>query len=238
MATLSFFAGEGSSISNLSGSGLGFYGASFGDSVAVGSYQTTTFVTNSDGTSQGVASDNVKFLDDGSGVIASATAGTGLKFIPNVNASVNVRFTHASVVKIQNARLRIFDRTNSDFSASGVTTKVAELIHTSDLLTVQGSGDEFWWGSQLHDGTDVQTGPFQGSPNPDVRLPTSSYTVGGSGILVPLSDSPGASGNLAGNGTGSTQTATQHDWYVAMSASPDSIGSKEKYGLYVSLEYL
>ena len=238
MATLSFFAGEGSTVSNLSGSGLGFYGNSFGDSVAVGAYQATTFITNADGTSQGSAGDNVKYQNDASGIISSALNGTGLKFIPNQKASVNVRFTQATVVKTQNARLRIFDRTNADYSASGVTTKVAELIHTSTLLTVEGSGDEFWWGSQLHDGTDSQTGPFQGSPNPDVRLPAASYTVGGSGVIVPLSDSPGASGDLAGNGAGSTKAATQHDWYVAISASPDSIGSKEKYGLYVSLEYL
>ena len=237
MATLSFFAGEGSNISNLSGSGLGFYGSTFGNSVSVGSYQDTTFVTNGDGSAQGVSADNVKFLDDASGIISSALAGTGLKFIPNVKASLNVRFTNSTAVKTQNARLRIFDRVSSDFSASGVTTKLAELIHTSDLLTVEGSGDEFWWGSQLHDGTDVQ-GSFQGSPNPDIRLPINSYTVGGSGIVVPLSDSPGASGNSSNNGTGSTVTSTQHDWYVAISASPDSIGEKTRYGLYISLEYL
>ena len=86
MATLSFFAGEGSNISNLSGSGLGFYGSTFGNSVSVGSYQDTTFVTNGDGSAQGVSADNVKFLDDASGIISSALAGTGLIFIRNVKA--------------------------------------------------------------------------------------------------------------------------------------------------------
>jgi len=237
MATLSFFAGEGSNISNLSGSGLGFYGSTFGNSVAVGAYQDTTFITNGDGTSQGPSADNVKYLSDVSGIISSALAGTGLKYVPNVNATLNVRFTNDTAVKTQNARLRIFDRVSSDFPASGVTTKVAELIHTSDLLTVEGSGDEYWWGSQLHDGTDAQ-GSFAGSPNQDERLATNSYTVGGTGIVVPMSDSPGASGNYSNTGTGSTHTSTQHDWYIAISASPDSIGSKDKYGLYVSLEYL
>ena len=63
-------------------------------------------------------------------------------------------------------------------------------------------------------------------------------TVGGSGIVVPLAQSPGPSGHYAGNGTGNTGQYTQHDWYLAITASPDSIGSKTQYGLYVELEYL
>lgn len=236
MATLGFYAGN-TTISNLSGSGLGFYGSSFGGSVSVGSFQQTTFITNADGTTQGASANNVKFLNDGSGVIPTALDGTGLKYIPNSSATLNVRFTHGTAVKTQNARVRVFDRTAADNPASGVTTRIAELIHTSELLTVQGSGDDFWWGSSSHDGTDAQ-GSFQGSPNPDVRLPAGSYTVGGSGIIVPISDSPGASGDYANGGTGSAQTSTQHDWYLAISASPDSIGSKTQYGLYVTLEYL
>ena len=236
MATLGFYAGN-TSISNLSGSGLGFYGSSFGTSVAVGSFQDTTFITSADGTTQGTAASNVKYLNDGSGIISTATAGTGLKFIPNDKATLNIRFTHATAVKTQNASVRIFDRNSADNPASGVTTRVADLIHTSSLLTVPGSGDEYWWGSASNDGTDAR-GTFQGSPNPDQRLAAGSYTVGGSGIIVPISDSPGASGNYAHNGTGSEHTATQHDWYLAISASPDSIGSKTQYGLYVTLEYL
>ena len=230
MATLGFYAGN-TTINNLAGSGIGFYGSSFGGSVAVGSFQETTFIT------KGASASNVKYLNDGSGVIPTALAGTGLKFIPNSSATLNVRFTHATAVKTQNARVRVFDRAAADNPASGVTTRIAELIHTSELLTVQGSGDDFWWGSASHVGTDAQ-GSFQGSPNPDVRLPAGSYTVGGSGILVPISDSPGASGDYANGGTGSTKTSTQHDWYLAISASPDSIGSKTQYGLYVTLEYL
>ena len=30
----------------------------------------------------------------------------------------------------------------------------------------------------------------------------------------------------------------QHDWYVALSAEPESIGSKQDYALYFTLEYL
>jgi hypothetical protein len=37
---------------------------------------------------------------------------------------------------------------------------------------------------------------------------------------------------------GGTGLHTHHTWCVAISASPLSIGSKEQFGLYVSLEYL
>ena len=36
---------------------------------------------------------------------------------------------------------------------------------------------------------------------------------------------------------GGTGVDTHHTWSVALSASPLSSGSKEEYGLYVSLEY-
>ena len=37
---------------------------------------------------------------------------------------------------------------------------------------------------------------------------------------------------------GTAHDSTRHDWYDALSASPDSIGSKTNYGLYFTLEYL
>ena len=64
---------------------------------------------------------------------------------------------------------------------------------------------------------------------------TSWVTPVGSAVIMDLVSSPGTSG-LRPNGASTTDT--QHDWYVALSASPDSIGSKTLYGLYVELEYL
>jgi hypothetical protein len=52
-----------------------------------------------------------------------------------------------------------------------------------------------------------------------------------------LSPSPGPTGIFVGAGN-STYSSTVHDWFVGISASPNSIGSKTEYGLYVSLEYL
>ena len=58
MASIYFFSGT-NQVRNLSGSGLGFYGGGFGYSVAVGSYQDTTFITSSVGTTQGPQCNNV-----------------------------------------------------------------------------------------------------------------------------------------------------------------------------------
>ena len=206
MALISFLAGENFGINDLSGSGLGFYGDNgFGASVEVGSYQGHTFITNSTGTAQGPEADNVKWSHPGSGIIGQTGLGLPLRSIPNYQATLNIRFTHGSVVKTQNAQVRIYDRTNINNPASGITTKTAQIIHPSTTQGLTGSGDTIW------------------------------NTPAGSGIIQVLANSPGTSG-LSPNGPNTTDV--QHDWYLAISASPDSIGSKTQYGLFASLEYL
>ena len=204
MAQIDFYAAS----FNLNGSGLGFYGAGFGLSVNVGAYQNTTFITNGNGTAQGQQVNNIQFQNTASGIINSATSGVWLTQIPNSLATLNVRFTNGSSVKAQNVNCYIYDRTSINNPASGVTTKVAELIHIDSVQNNNGSGDTTW------------------------------LTPAGSAVVVSLAPSPGISGIFAGNGSNSTRSDTQHDWYLAISASPDSIGSKTLYGLWVSLEYL
>jgi len=66
-AAITFYAGSGNAeLNDLStpGSGLGFYGASFGTSVQVGQYQETTFITNSNGSVNGGNNNNNKYLDN------------------------------------------------------------------------------------------------------------------------------------------------------------------------------
>ena len=236
MASIDFYAGT-TAINNISGSGLGFFGGSFGQSVELNKWQGTTFITNGNGTTQGGAVNNVKYSTDTLAFAPSVVPATGLKYIPNQKATLNVRFTNATAVKTQNVRMRIFDRVNKAHPASGVTTRAFELLHPQSSYGIEGSGDSIWWGSSSHTGADAQ-GTQQGSPNPSTRLPVGTNTVGGSGIIVPLAKSPGPSGFYAGNGSANVGQYKQHDWYVGISASPDSIGSKTQYGLYVSLEYL
>ena len=236
MASIDFYAGS-TAINNISGSGLGFFGGSFGQSVELNQFQDSTFITNAGGTTQGGAANNIKYSTDTLAFAPGVVPATGLKYVPNEKATVNIRFTNASVVKTQNVKMRIFDRVNKAHPASGVTTRAFELLHVQDSYGIEGSGDSIWWGSASHTGSDAQ-GTFQGSPCPSVRLPAGTNTVGGSGVFVPLAQSPGPSGFYAGDGSDSTAQWHQHDWYVGISASPDSIGSKTQYGLYVSLEYL
>jgi hypothetical protein len=211
MALIQFIAqGPGSVISNLSGSGLGFYGSDgFGASVGVGNWQGTTFVTDSTGTVQGPQCHNIQYINSASGLIDSATSGVKLTQIPNYECPLNIRFTNATPVNVQNAKVMIFDRTNINNAASGVETAVAEVVHPDTVQNNNGSGDDNW---QVF-----------------------NYQTPGSS--TPLSASPGTSGQYGGT-QNATHSDTEHDWYLALSASPDSIGAKNLYGLYCYLEYL
>ncbi len=208
-ALISFFA-DSFGVTNLNGSGLGFYGAGFGQSVNVSEYQTTTFITDSAGTSQGPQVNNVKYMTGfggKSGLIGSATSGVLLTQIPNYLATLNVRFTYDSAVKTQNVKMRIYDRVSIDNEPSGVVSQVAELIHLDTVQNNNGSGDTVW------------------------------QAVAGSGVILSLAPSPGMSGIFAGNGSNSTYSENRHDWFVAISQSPSTIGSKLS-AAYISLEYL
>jgi hypothetical protein len=205
MATISFYADDLSI--NLNGSGLGFFGAGgFGQSVEVGAWQGTTFITNGNGTINGGGVENTKYPGHPDSGINS-TLGTNpvvLRAIPNRLATLNIRFEHTSAVKLQNTKLRIFDRSNINNGASGVTTKVAQIIHPYDTGT-NGSGDLQW------------------------------ATPVGSTVPLSLQGSPGSSGWKL---TSAVWTDTRHDYFVVISASPNSIGAKTLYGLYVETEYL
>ena len=223
MASISFLAGS-TAINNLSGSGLGFFGGSFGQSVQINNFQDTTFITDGNGTNNGGAGNNVKYSTDTKAFAAGVVPATGLLYIPNEKATLNIRFSNDSAVRTQNCKLRIFDRVNKDHPASGVITRVCELLHPSNSYSIEGSGDSTWFGSSTHTGSDAQ-GTYNASANPSSRLPAGTNTVGGSGVFVPLAQSPGPSGLYAGNGSANTGQYYQHDWYVGITASPDSIGS-------------
>ncbi len=143
MATIEFYSGP-SHINNLASSGLGFYGASQFSSVLVSEYQQTTFITNGAGVTSGPQCNNVKYLNTGSGIVNSSTSGISLTAIPNKDATLNIRFSHSSAVKTQNAELRIYDRSNINNGPSGVTCKVAEIIHPDTAQVNNGSGDTSW----------------------------------------------------------------------------------------------
>jgi hypothetical protein len=206
MASIDFYVHTtGDTNLGILSSGLGFYGTGgFGTSVAVGSWQDSTFVTDGNGLVQGPQVHNCKW-ESTSGCYCDGVWYELEHDLPNYLSTLNIRFTHTTGVNVQNAELRIYDRSNINNAATGVTTKVVEVIHP-ELTGSDGSGDALW------------------------------ITPAGSDVVVPMADSPGELGLYAG-GTGGVAD-DRHDWYVAISASPDSIGSKQDFALYFSCEYL
>lgn len=333
MAEIKFKVLDALGLIGINGSGLGFFGSNFGNSVPTTEYQRSTYATNAVGGIEAGKARNVRFIDDFSkdtnnptGCILAETV-TGVLLRTNSNAATLwINFNHTSSVKVQNVQLRIWDRDNIDRPASGVVTKVAEIVNFggqtvdywagtdkgSDLVALNtASGDAFWWGAPWPSGsvygTDKTIRPSYvnsvgitfrnftdhhafiqgGSGNPDSRLVTSNlgtFTVGGTGIIVPLLDCPGPSGkgltasentvtlvpkyaqyvndtyqgsplglstvyNASGTAGevastnhsrswGGSGAYTDHTWFVALSARPLTIGAKQQYALYVSLEYL
>lgn len=293
---------------NIGGSGLGFYGNTFGSSVQIGSYQNKTFITNSTGSTNGGNAYNIKYGNHpATGISEYVNSGVPLVRINGYYRTLDIHFDHTTDVNVQNAQLRIYDRENINNPASGVNTKVAEIINFNNktytdwlslpgdgnTITTYGSGDLFWWGeawpaanvSKNYYENSVGTRFYNGTTsesatNGDSRLTGitgGDDTVGGTGLIVPLVNSPGSGGKYlnsqydigskkfapkwkqyynsvsplnvpnigaAGNEDSTYQTFggtgvdKRHTWRVALSATPLSIGSKEKYGIYVSLEYL
>jgi hypothetical protein len=146
--------------------------------------------------------------------------------LPNYLCPLNVRFTHNEAVRVQNCKLRIFDRSNINNPASGVTTYVYESRHPSSLqvktnLSHRGRAANSW--VEFDPVTSVTDMIFTSSP-------------GVSGTNTNTSDTDTSLGYLTQDG--SLHTSTRHDWYIALSSEPESIGSKTQYGLYFSVEYL
>ena len=210
-AAIVFYAGQGGgTFTSLSSSGLGFFGASFGTSVQVGEYNDSTFISSSNGSSEGPQATNCKYDTVTSGVIVNADVAVVPSSMVVNSGTLNIRFTFDTVVKTQNAQLRIFNRSNINVAAVGVTTQVLQIANG-------GSGVDT-------DGTALAPGSHPGWIAPS-----------GSGLTMALLSSAG-SGGLSPSGVDTTDT--RHDWYTCVSASPLSIGSKESFGLYVQLEYL
>jgi len=209
-AAVSFYAGFTPVI--LTGSGLGFYGASFGTSVQVGQYQDSTFITNSTGSAQGPEANNAKYQGDVSGVNINGSGLMHIREVPLLSGTLNISFTNDTEVNTQNGEVRIFDRSDITQPASGVTSQVAQLVQGLSGVDPTTGAAQVW--SAAEDGW---------------------LALSGSGLTMTLLNNPG-SGGLGASGAAGEDT--QHDWYLCLSASPDSIGSKTLYGLFTQLEYL
>jgi len=105
-----------------------------------------------------------------------------------------------------------------DTEPSGMDVQAAEIVHPSETQVppASASGWPYW------------------------------MSMSGSVNQLWLANSPGMSGHYAcgqeqssQNEThGSNRTENRHDWFVALAASPKTVGSKVGNRIYVALEYL
>ena len=212
-------------IAHNNGSGIGFYGSNFGISVPVNSQQTTTFTTNADGTNRGLQLHNTARVSSETVAVDSASS-INLESLPNYLCPLNVRFTNDDPVKVQNCKLRIFDRNNIQNQASGVTTYVYESRHPLEDqvpsgLAFKGRPENTWYEFDPVDAMSDMA--FASSP-------------GVSGLNTDSSDTNPEKRYTSTSGV--SLASMRHDWFVALSSEPQSIGSKTNYGLYFSVEYL
>lgn len=172
MANLDIYLAENFQLP--SSSGIGFFGEDgFGDSIDLNAFNSRTFVTNSSGTVEGFEADNCKLTTQGSwsgvggvsGVIIGQTgSGIHIRSLPNYLATINVRFTHTESVRTQNANLFVYDGVTQTTAPTGIDVFCAEIIHTDEEQTQNGTGDSIW------------------------------QEIGGSGSELGLISSPGTSG--------------------------------------------
>lgn len=237
MAEIKFYAnikdqsGDGELINHSAGSGLGFYGNGFGISVPVGSQQTTTFVTNANGTSEGARLNNTSLVSSGTPLTAgtvsiNSASAINLDRLPNYLCPLNIRFTHSEAVKVQNCKLRIFDRNNINNHASGVVTYVYESRHPATSQSV----------SNLSHRGRVENSWYEFDPVNAMADMAFTSSPGASGKNTNSQDTSPTLGYSSNEG--SLHTSTRHDWYLALSSEPVTIGSKTNYGLYFTVEYL
>ena len=178
MATIITRGGEGYSIDHANGSGLNFFGANgAGYSIAVGEFNSRTYIGNANGTVQGAEIDNDKWAN-ASGVIYGVSGAEYLiPQLPQDKATLNISFHNDTAVDVQNFEVRgVYDENNIDTAPSGSEIRLAEVIHPDITYTHTGSGDSFW-----------------------------TNASGAVGILE-LSDSPGSSALAAYSGTTEAST--------------------------------
>ncbi len=208
MADMNLYVGEDQIVPT--GSGIGFYGdSSFGAAISVGSYNGRTFAVNPSGTVRGFEANNNKFINT-SGVIYGQTgSGIALLRLPNTLATLNLRFSNLANVNTQSVKFYVYDGS----STGGIPNKNNDPSGLTSFC------------AEIRNNDDTQSLNGLGDP--------SWIDIHGS-VFLDLIDSPGTSG-LRPNG-GFTVDG-RHDWYIAMSVTPNEFGNKF-FGILIETEFL
>jgi len=144
MARIDLYVAE-TDIKISTGRAIGFFGPDgFGDPLSLNEFNGRTFVTNTGGSIAYEECDNCRRISSSGVIIGQIGNGINLQNLPNYLSTINLRFTHPQDVLVQNARLIAFDGTDPDVAPTGIDVYGAEIIHTSRLQSVTGTGDTVW----------------------------------------------------------------------------------------------
>lgn len=134
-----------------------------------------------------------------------------LKFANSSGAFVAAEITATELLEVNNSEATLRVRLNTDSAVGTQNTR----FRAYDKLSINSnpSGVTVRAAEIRKDQTLVR-----GSGD------TSWTTIAGSGSVLPLDDQ--------------ADPATQHDWYIGLTASPNSIGEKTNFALYFETEFL
>lgn len=209
MAEFNLYVGEDQVVPNTSG--IGFYGdEGFGTAILIDDFNGRTFVTDTSGTIEGFEANNNKRSSSSEVIHGQTGSGISLLALPNTLATLNLRFTHPSQVNTNSVVFYVYDGTSS----GGVPNKDND---PSGLIA---------WCAQIRKNSERQ----------DVAngIGNSTWVDTHGSTFLSLIDSPGTSGLRS---LGSFTVDTRHDWYIAMSVTPNQFGDK-LFGILIELEFL
>lgn len=214
MATVTFNSNEGvgainSGTTGFAGSGIGFFGAGGAlSSVRLNEYQDRTFISNAAGTTVGAEIDNVKFVNATGAIISRGGTVDATTFLTSIP-------NYKSTLNIRFSH------------ESAVATQNTKFYVYDRSTLANGPSGVICKVAEIRNPFPVTTGIGSGDASWTTAIGTTSY--------LNLVSSPGTSGLRP---AGAATTSLNHDWYIALSASPTGIGSQTNFGIYFTTEYL
>jgi hypothetical protein len=114
----------------------------------VGEYQNVTFISPADSVSVNDQINNTLYKTSSTADVVSPELGTYkdifVRYIPNRAATLNLRVTDLSPMRISSCRMYINDASSTGTSTSFYDFKWYECVHTSTDETLPGSGASSW----------------------------------------------------------------------------------------------
>tara|TARA_B100001094_G_C18104653_1_gene757696 strand:+ start:641 stop:1408 length:768 start_codon:yes stop_codon:yes gene_type:complete len=255
MATIKFYGNrfDGANevqdlINHGTGSGLGFFAtAGFGYPVPVDETQGSTFVTDQDGANPGQQINNNQYpvgeTSEASKVkVNGVSTPKNLSALNNNEATLNIRFEHTSAVRASQPKIIIYDRSSITAHATDVVTYVFEVrkpaTTTTANLSHRAKSTNEWTSFDPAVGGSPSALTLTQSPGPS-GLNANATDLANSEYQTYITDpTTGLNLNADDYNDADQGSYLRHDWYVALSSSPTTIGEKKNYALYFTVDYI